>query len=107
MAATDFWSNKELAQKVIDETGLIRAKVQPLAALIQKTDDLEILRSLAEEETNPETQVTAFREVHQEYESVRRELEHFELKMLLSGEFDKNNAFLTIHAGAGGTESCV
>ncbi len=106
MAATDFWSNKELAQKVIDETGLIRAKVQPLAALIQKTDDLEILRSLAEEETDPETQVTAFREVQQEYESVRRELEHFELKMLLSGEFDKNNAFLTIHAGAGGTESC-
>ena len=106
MAATDFWSNKELAQKVIDETGLIRAKVQPLAALIQKTDDLEILRSLAEEETDPETQVTAFREVQQEFESVRRELEHFELKMLLSGEFDKNNAFLTIHAGAGGTESC-
>ncbi len=106
MAATDFWGNKELAQKVIDETGLIRAKVQPLAALIQKTDDLEILRSLAEEETDPETQVTAFREVQQEYESARRELEHFELKMLLSGEFDKNNAFLTIHAGAGGTESC-
>ena len=50
MAATDFWGNKELAQKVIDETGLIRAKVQPLAALIQKTDDLEILRSLAEED---------------------------------------------------------
>ena len=35
-----------------------------------------------------------------------KELESFELKMLLSGEFDKNNAFLTIHAGAGGTESC-
>ncbi|HET9375227.1 MAG TPA: peptide chain release factor 2 [Chthoniobacterales bacterium] len=106
MAAADFWSNKEQAQKVIDETGLIRAKVQPLAGLIRKTDDLEILRSLAEEETDPGAQVTAYREVQQEYESVQRELEHFELKMLLSGEFDKNNAFLTIHAGAGGTESC-
>src|SRR6202035_477839 len=89
-----------------DETSSIRAKVQPLTGLIEKTADLEILRSLAEEETDPETQVTAFREVQQEYESVQRDLEHFELKMLLSGEFDKNNAFLTIHAGAGGTESC-
>jgi peptide chain release factor 2 len=106
MAASDFWNNKEQAQKVIDETSSIRAKVQPLTGLIEKTDDLEILRSLAEEETDPGTQVTAFREVQQEYESVQRELEHFELKMLLSGEFDKNNAFLTIHAGAGGTESC-
>jgi peptide chain release factor 2 len=106
MAATDFWNNKEQAQKIIDETSSIRAKVQPLTGLIEKTDDLEILRSLAEEETDPGTQFTAFREVQQEYESVQRELEHFELKMLLSGEFDKNNAFLTIHAGAGGTESC-
>jgi peptide chain release factor 2 len=106
MAAPDFWNNKEQAQKVIDETGLIRAKVQPLAGLIQKTDDVEILRSLAEEETDPGTQVSVFREVQKEFESVQRELEHFELKMLLSGEFDKNNAFLTIHAGAGGTESC-
>ena len=80
--------------------------MHPLAALIQKTDDLEILRSLAEEEKDPEGQVTAFREVAKEYYAVLKELESFELKMLLSGEFDKNNAFLTIHAGAGGTESC-
>ncbi|HXM04816.1 MAG TPA: peptide chain release factor 2, partial [Chthoniobacterales bacterium] len=48
----------------------------------------------------------AFREVSGEYEALSKELEAFELKMLLSGEFDKNNAFMTIHAGAGGTESC-
>jgi peptide chain release factor 2 len=106
MAASDFWNSKEQAQKVIDETSLIRAKVQPLAELIQKTDDLEILRSLAEEESDSDTQATAFREIQQDYGAVLGELEKFELKMLLSGEFDKNNAFLTIHAGAGGTESC-
>jgi peptide chain release factor 2 len=106
MAGADFWKSKEQAQKIIDEAGSVRAKVQPLTALIQKTDDLEILRFLAEEENDPGAQATAFHEIHQEYESVLRELERFELKMLLSGEFDKNNAFLTIHAGAGGTESC-
>ena len=106
MTAADFWNNKDRAQATIDEATALRAKVQPLSALVQKTDDLEILRSLAEEENDSEARLTAFREVAQEYYAVLKELEGFELKMLLSGEFDKNNAFLTIHAGAGGTESC-
>ena len=106
MAAPDFWNNKERAQKTIDETTAVRAKVQPLTALIGKVDDLEILRSLAEEEQDTSAQSNAFKEVQSDYESVATELDKFELKMLLSGEFDKNNAFLTIHAGAGGTESC-
>jgi peptide chain release factor 2 len=104
MTAADFWNNKDRAQATIDEATALRTKVQPLSALVQKTDDLEILRSLAEEEK--EVDQTALQEVAQEYYAVLRELEGFELKMLLSGEFDKNNAFLTIHAGAGGTESC-
>ena len=104
--APDFWNNKERAQATIDETTQIRSKVQPLAALIQRADDLQVLVGLAREEKQSESQASAFREVEQEYAALIRELESFELKMLLSGEFDKNNAFLTIHAGAGGTESC-
>jgi peptide chain release factor 2 len=106
MTAADFWNNKDRAQATIDETSALRAKVLPLENLIQKIDDLEALRALAEEEKDPDGQLTAFREVENEYSAVSKELEDFELKMLLSGEFDKNNAFLTIHAGAGGTESC-
>src|SRR5215469_342583 len=106
MTAADFWSNKESAQATIDETSRVRSKVQPLAALIQRADDLEVLVGLAREEKESEPQAAAFREVEQEYAALIKELESFELKMLLSGEFDRNNAFLTIHAGAGGTESC-
>lgn len=106
MTAADFWNNKDRAQATIDEATALRATVQPLSALVQKADDLDILRSLAEEENDSEARLTAFREVAQEYYAALKELESFELKMLLSGEFDKNNAFLTIHAGAGGTESC-
>jgi peptide chain release factor 2 len=65
-----------------------------------------VLRDLAQEETNPESQSTAFKEVEKEYQLLLKELDGLELKTLLSGEFDKNNAFLTINAGAGGTESC-
>jgi peptide chain release factor 2 len=106
MAAPDFWSNKEKAQAVIDETAAIRAKVIPLAALVAKIDDLEVLQELAEEEVDPQHQETAFQELSKEYHSALEQLDSLELQMLLSGEFDKNNGFLTIHAGAGGTESC-
>jgi peptide chain release factor 2 len=106
MAAPDFWTNKERAQAAIDESTALRAKLLPLEALIQKIDDLDVLKALAEEETDSQAQLSTFREVANEYAAVEKELESFELQMLLSGEFDKNNAFLTIHAGAGGTESC-
>jgi peptide chain release factor 2 len=106
MAAPDFWENKERAQTVIDETASVRNTVLPLAQLSQKVGDLDVLRDLAQEETNPESQSTAFKEVEKEYQLLLKELDGLELKTLLSGEFDKNNAFLTINAGAGGTESC-
>jgi peptide chain release factor 2 len=106
MTASDFWSNKERAQATIDEATALRSKVQPLSALMHRADDLDVLYTLAREEKDSESQAIAFREVELEHQAVMKELESFELKMLLSGEFDKNNAFLTIHAGAGGTESC-
>jgi peptide chain release factor 2 len=106
MATPDFWNNKDRAQATIDEATQLRGKVVPLAALIQRTDELDVLRSLAEEENEPASQLIAFNEVEAEYKSILKELEAVELQMLLSGEFDKNNAYLTIHAGAGGTESC-
>jgi peptide chain release factor 2 len=106
MAAPDFWENKERAQTVIDETASVRNKVLPLAQLSQKVGDLEVLRDLAQEETNPESRSTAFKEVEKEYQVLLKELDGLEFKTLLSGEFDKNNAFITINAGAGGTESC-
>lgn len=106
MAAPDFWNNKDRAQTTIDEATALRGKILPLEALVQKTDDLEILKSLAEEEADANAQLTAFHEVESEFAAVQKELESFELQMLLSGDLDKNNAFVTIHAGAGGTESC-
>ena len=106
MAEPDFWGRKEQAQKIIDEATALRATVQPLAELIQKADDLEVLRDLTREEENHSAQRAAFQDLQNEYAALTRALEEFELKMLLSGEFDRNNAFLTIHAGAGGTESC-
>ena len=74
MTASDFWSNKERAQATIDETAELRSKVNPLAALMQRLDDLEVLVSLAREEKESESQASAFREVEQEYAALLKEL---------------------------------
>ncbi|HET6406989.1 MAG TPA: peptide chain release factor 2 [Chthoniobacteraceae bacterium] len=83
----------------------MRNKIQPFQSLASRVADLEVLKELVAEES-PENQPQALAEARSEYNAVVKDLEKFELQLLLSGEFDKNPCFLTIHAGAGGTESC-
>lgn len=105
MSAPDFWNNKETAQRDVELVSDLRNKIQPFLSLESRVADLEILKELVAEEP-PENQPQALAEARAELDSVIHDLEKFELQLLLSGEFDKSACFLTIHAGAGGTESC-
>jgi peptide chain release factor 2 len=105
MSKPEFWNDKESAQADVEEVSELRGKIQPFLNLESRVADLEVLKELAAQESSA-TQGAAISEVRSEYDSLLRDLEEFELQQLLSGEFDKNSAFLTIHAGAGGTESC-
>jgi peptide chain release factor 2 len=105
MSKPEFWNDKESAQADVEEVSELRGKIQPFLSMESRVADLEVLKELAAQES-PATQAAAISEVRSEYDSLLRDLEKFELQQLLSGEFDKNSAFLTIHAGAGGTESC-
>jgi peptide chain release factor 2 len=105
MASPEFWNDKETAKSDVELVSELRGKVQPFQSLESRTADLEVLKELAAEEPAGQ-QPGVIAEVRSEYESLLRDLEKFELQQLLSGEFDKNPAFLIIHAGAGGTESC-
>ena len=106
MAAPDFWNNRERAQGIMEEVSLLRGKVNPVLAIERQMEDLEVLKELAIEETAQESKAQAMEELETEYNAVRATLEELELRCLLSGELDRNNAFLTVHSGAGGTESC-
>ena len=106
MSASDFWSNKDRAQSSVDEVSSLRGKVNPLLALERQVEDLGILKELALGETDPDSQAAAAQEVLKEHDAVLAALDEIELRSLLGGEFDRSNAFLTIHSGAGGTESC-
>ncbi|MEI8386642.1 MAG: peptide chain release factor 2 [Verrucomicrobiota bacterium] len=105
MNEPDFWNNREKAQRDVAEVSALKGKILPLQALESRAADLDVLRELAGEES-PENQAAAAAEVVAEFEALRTDLDKFEITALLSGEFDNNPAFLTIHAGAGGTESC-
>ena len=105
MASPEFWNNKETAQSDVEQVSELRSKIQPFLILESRAADLEVLKELAAEEPLGR-QAGAIAEVRSEYDSLLRDLEKFEFQQLLSGEFDKNPAFVTIHAGAGGTESC-
>ena len=105
MNEPDFWNNRENARRDVAAVSSLRGKILPLQALESRAADLGILRDLAGEEP-PENQAAAAAEVIAEFEALGHDLDKFEITALLSGEFDSNPAFLTIHAGAGGTESC-
>lgn len=106
MAAADFWANKERAQQLIEEAATIRDKINPVTALERRLDDLEALHALIAEEPNENERSGMLRELETEHAAFLKQLEEVELRSLLSGEHDRANAFLTIHSGAGGTESC-
>ncbi len=106
MSAPDFWDRKEAAQADMARLSALRGKIGPFKALESRVADLAVLRELAAEETDPTGRATAEAEVVKEYADLEADLGKFELRQFLSGEFDNHPAFLTIHAGAGGTESC-
>jgi len=106
MASAAFWSNRERAQDEVEEVSRVRGLINPMQELQRAFDDFEALQQLAAEEAEPATRAAAEKEIATEHAQLMKKLEAFELRQFLSGENDRSNAFVTIHSGAGGTESC-
>ena len=106
MSAPDFWNNRERAQADVEEVSRLRSLISPFQELEREVGDFEALQQLAAEEQDESHRAQAERELATEHERLLYKLDEFELRQFLSGENDRANAFLTIHSGAGGTESC-
>lgn len=102
MTAPGFWDDKEAAQKTMSEVSRIKGIVSPVKELAARIEDIEVLAELAREEGDD----GLIEEVVSENNSIVSDLDKLEMRTLLSGTYDSENAFLTIHAGAGGTEAC-
>lgn len=106
MAEPGFWDNKEKAQADVERVSRLRATIEPFSALETRVADLAVLRELALEEPAGDTRTQAESEVVKECRELGAAIDEFEIRCLLGGEFDRNDAYMTIHSGAGGTEAC-
>ena len=101
MAAPGFWDDPDKAQKVAQEANNLKSEVYTFTSLETKVDDLDTLWEMAMEEKDD----TLVSEMESELEGAKHTLSELELGMLLSDEYDANNAIMNLHAGAGGTEA--
>lgn len=99
--APDFWSNTQRVQKVNQRIATLRDEVEAYEDLVLKIEDLQTLIELAIEENDESLQA----EIADGLNNVTQHLEQMELRLMLTGEFDENNAILSIHAGAGGIDA--
>jgi len=101
MLEANFWQNKTKSQKIIKEKKLFEDLVNSNNQLYKQLKDLDDLYKLALEENNNDIQ----NEVYQNIKELRSQAKKNEIKCFLSNEADSLNAYIEIHAGAGGTES--
>ena len=102
MEAPDFWNDPEVSQNKMKEVKSLKDDVATYAALSTQYDDIETMIEMGYEENDPEL----IPEIDQMMKEFVQTYEDIRMKTLLSEEYDRNNAIVSLHAGAGGTESC-
>ena len=102
MEAPGFWDDTEKSQKAMKELKALKDSFEKYDALVRGLEDTKTLIEMAEEEND----ASLLPEIDSEITTFEEHLEELRIETLLSGEYDRSNAILTLHAGAGGTESC-
>ncbi|WP_138496158.1 peptide chain release factor 2 [Paenibacillus pinistramenti] len=101
MAAPDFWDDNDAAQQIINEMNAVKSSVDQYMKLQQDYDDITVMIELAEEEGDESLES----DIAASVADLVERLNTFELQLLLNQPYDKMNAILELHPGAGGTES--
>ncbi len=102
MAANDFWNDQDRAQGVVAELKRVKASLGPLIDMSDRLDELDVMIELAEEDSGADSAG----EAEQMLADVDAAMERLEFRVMLDGQYDLRPAYLSIQAGAGGTESC-
>lgn len=100
MQEPTFWDNGEQAKQIIQEANELKSWTEPLQGLLQRVEDVQSLAPEAEQDP------AFIADLEREIGQIDKELSEIEIRRMLSGEMDKSSCFLSINAGAGGTEAC-
>ncbi len=101
MEAPDFWNDVETANKITKQEKPLKAKITLCEKLHSALEDLKVLVEMVDEEQDEEL----LGELNSELSDFEKDITDFHLQTLLSGTYDANNAIISLHAGAGGTEA--
>lgn len=101
MLEANFWNNQREAKKVIDQKNYLTEKLETFQGIKHKVEDIEVGIDLYEDSED----VDLLKDIEKLVKQLEKEINQFEISILLSGPYDQNNAILEIHPGAGGTES--
>jgi len=96
-----FWNDVEKSKKVSKELKHLKDRIQRYNKLVSIIEDVEVLIELATEEED----MSLVPDIEKEINILEKEIKHLRLETLLKGKYDKNNAIISLHAGAGGTEA--
>jgi len=101
MGEPSFWDDSEYAQKITMELNGEKDSVEKYKALQAKYEDMQLLWEMGMEDKDE----SVYGEITSTIKSIQQAIDQLELDVMLSEEYDANNAILTLHAGAGGTEA--
>ncbi|HIP43268.1 MAG TPA: peptide chain release factor 2 [Aquifex aeolicus] len=101
MSSPDFWNDQKKAKEIIQRRKWVEETLEKINSIAKALKDVRELG-----EITPEEDTETWAMIDEEVQDIERKLKDLELKTYLSGEMDAKNAYLTIQAGAGGTEAC-
>ena len=99
MQEKGFWDDIKRAEEVTKESKSIKDKIDRFESLINRIDDVEVLAEIAEDDEE------TVNEIIYEIRDIEKLIEEYRIELLLSGECDKNDAILNLHAGVGGSDA--
>ena len=102
MEAPDFWNDVERSNEVMKTVKNLKDILAAFEEIEEQYEDIGVLIDMADEEND----ASLLPEIEETFNTFKENFETLRIQTLLSGEFDKDNAIVTLHAGAGGTESC-
>jgi len=102
MAEPGFWDNPEESQKTMKTLGSMKDDVATYKRLRDQYEEIGLLIDMGNEENDP----SVIPDIQETLEAFEEDFESIRIKTLLSDEYDKDNAIVTLHSGAGGTEAC-
>lgn len=100
MQENNFWDDIKRAEEVTKESKRLKDKIDRHNNLVSRLDDVEVLYELMEEDDEESAS-----EIINEVREIEKELQQYKIEILLSGEYDANDAILTLHAGVGGSDA--